>query len=135
MIHEKIAVVGLYKENMHYLYIVGQKIHDLLGKCDDSCACIQYLSQINLILESMEEPEATADQKLQFSEISLRNKKAFLLFDQINRKFLAEIFQLNDCCLKFAIYFELEKIKEYLKKTDESDKLEEKLYVISKSFL
>ena len=108
MIHEKIAVVGLYKENMHYLYTVGQKIHDLLGKCDDSCACIQYLSQINLILESMEEPEATADQKLQFSEISLRNKKPFLLFDQINRKFGAEIFQLNDCCLKFTIYFELE---------------------------
>ena len=107
MIHEKIAVVGLYKENMHYLYIVGQKIHDLIGKCDDSCACIQYLSQINLILESMEEPEATADQKLQFSEISLRNKKPFLLFDQINRKFGAEIYQLNDCCLKFVIYFEL----------------------------
>ena len=86
----------------------------------------------------MEEPEATADQKFnsdQFSEISLRNKKPFLLFDQINIKFGAEIFQLNDCCLKFATLFELEKIKEYLKKIDEIEKLEEKLYVISKSFV
>ena len=117
MIHEKIAVNGLYKENMHDLDIAGQKIHDLIGKCDDSCACIQYLSQINLILERMDEPEATADQKLQFSEISLRNKKRFLLFDQINRKFGAEIYQLNDCCLKFAIYFELTNYFEIFEKT------------------
>ena len=49
MIHEKIAVDGLYKENMHDLDIAGQKIHDLISECDDSCACVQYLSQINLI--------------------------------------------------------------------------------------
>ena len=43
MIHKKIAVVGLYKENMNDLYIARQKIHNLIGECDDSCACVQYL--------------------------------------------------------------------------------------------
>ena len=59
----------------------------------------------------------------------------FLLFDQLNRKFRAEIFQLEDSCLKFAIFFGMQKIKSFFKKIDEIEKLEGQSYVISKTFL
>ena len=58
-----------------------------------------------------------------------------MLFDQLNKKFGAEIIQLEDSCLKFAIFFEMQKIKSFFKKNDEIEKLEGQSYVISKTFL
>ena len=57
-----------------------------------------------------------------------------MLFDQINRKFGAEIFQMENRCLKFAIFFEMQKINSFLKRIDEIENLQGQLYVISKTF-
>ena len=60
---------------------------------------------------------------------------SFLLYDQINKKFGGELYKLDDNILKLAIYFEMEKIKRFLKTVDNIKKLEGSLYVFSKSFL
>ena len=65
----------------------------------------------------------------------MRHTKSFLLCDQINKKFGAEIFHLHDIYLKAAAFFEMEKIKKYLKTFNHIEKLERFLYVLSKSFV
>ena len=65
----------------------------------------------------------------------MRHTKSFLLYDQINKKFGAEIFHLHDIYLKAAAFFEMEKIKKYLKTFNHIEKLERFLYVLSKSFV
>ena len=65
----------------------------------------------------------------------MRHTKSFLLYDQINKKFGAEIFHLHDIYLKAAAFFEMEKIKKYLKTFNNIQKLERFLYVLSKSFV
>ena len=139
MIIEKINVAGFHKINLIDICTVGKRIHYIIKVCGDSCGCITYLLEINLILESMNEEEATLQERLKFRELSLKNPRSFLLFDQINRKFGGEIFQLTDNCLKFAFFFffffEIEKIKRFLKTIDDFEKLEEQMYVISKTFL
>ena len=79
--------------------------------------------------------EKTAEESLKFFDISIKHPKAFLLFDQINKKYGAEIYQLDDNCFKTAVFFEVEKIKRYLATTKKIEELEGKLYVFQKSFL
>ena len=64
-----------------------------------------------------------------------KNPHSFLLFDQINKKFGVETYQLDKIYFKFAIFFEIEKIKNYLKTNADIEKLEGKLYVLSKTFV
>ena len=58
----------------------------------------------------------------------------FFLYYQINRKFGGEIYVLDNKTLKLAIFFEIEKIKKYLKAIDTFENLEGYLYIYSKSF-
>ena len=44
--------------------------------------------------------EKTAEESLKFFDISIKHPKTFLLFDQINKKYGAEIYQLDDNCFK-----------------------------------
>ena len=59
----------------------------------------------------------------------------FFLFDQINKKFGAEIYRLDDHVFKTAIFFEAENFKSYLKTIEKIEKLEGNLYVLQKTFL
>lgn len=79
--------------------------------------------------------EKTAEESLKFFDISIKHPKAFLLFDQVNKKYGAEIYQLDDNCFKTAVFFEVEKIKRYLATIKKIEELEGKLYVFQKSFL
>ena len=114
---------------------MGQKIHKVVNICGDSCGCHAYLSEINNIIENMVGQETSPEEKLIFHELSMKHPRTFLLFNQINKKIGAETYQLNDRCLKMAIFFEIEKIKKYLKTVDDIEKLEGNLYVLSKTFL
>ena len=42
---------------------------------------------------------------------------------------------MTNSCFKLAIFLEIEKIKSYLKTIIDIEKLEDKLYVLSKAFL
>ena len=78
--------------------------------------------------------EKTAEESLKFFDISIKHPKTFLLFDQINKKYGAEIYQLDDNCFKTAVFFEVEKIKRYLATIEKIEELEGKLYVFKKTF-
>ena len=53
----------------------------------------------------MDHQETTEEENLTFLELSMKNPHSFLLFDQINKKFGAEIYQLTNRCFKLAIFF------------------------------
>lgn len=55
--------------------------------------------------------ETSPEEKLIFGELSMKHPRTFLLFYQINKKIGAEIYQLNDRCLKMAILLKLKKLK------------------------
>ena len=134
MVIEKIEVIGSHKNNLVNIFLVGQKIHDVVNTCGYNCNCYTYLSKINNLIENMDRQQTTDEEKLTFLEFSMKNLQFFLLFDQINKRFGEEIYQMSNRCFKFAIFFEIEKIKKYLKTIDDIEKLEGDLFVLSKTF-
>ena len=136
MIAEKIALVGSLKNNILDIYFVGQRVHQLMNICNSSsCTCLTYLSSLSTLLENIEGQETTSEEQLLFHHLSLKNTNSFLLYDQINKKFGRELYTLDDKIFKLAIYFEMEKIKRFLKTVEGIKKLEGSLYVFSKTFL
>ena len=135
MVVEKIEEIGSHKNNLIDIFSVAQKIHEVVNSCGKNCVCCTYLSEINNLIENMDHQETAEEEKLTFLELSMKNPYYFLLFDQINKKFGAEIYQLTNRCFKLAIFFEIEKIKKYLKIVADFEKLEGSLFVLSKTFL
>ena len=70
-----------------------------------------------------------------FHKLSIKNPHSFLLFYQINKKFGAEIYQMTNKWFRAAIFYEIEKIKKYLKTINDLENLEGNLYILSKTFL
>ena len=101
----------------------------------DECSCIQYIFELNELNKKIKEENLNADEKVIFFRLSLNNPKNFLLIDQIRKKYLNELFESNYVFVKRAIFYEIEKIKTYLKCNKELEKLEDNLYILSKSFI
>ena len=78
--------------------------------------------------------ETSNQEKMKFYQLLTKHTKSFLLYDQINKKFGDEIYQLHDNPIRAAVFFEIEKIKKYLKAFNDIEKLEGYLYVLSKKF-
>ena len=136
MIAEKIALVGSLKNNILDIYSVGQRVHQVMNISNSSsCTCLTYLLSLSTLLENIEGQETTSEEQLLFHHLSLKNTNSFLLYDQINKKFGEELYTLNDKIFKLAIYFEMEKIKRFLKTLKDVKKLEGSLYVFSETFL
>ena len=114
MVVEKIELMGSHKNNLIDIFSVGQRIHEVVNAYTGNCGCLIYLSEINNLIENMIVQETSEEEKLIFLELSMKNAKSFLLFDQINKKYGAEIYQMTDRCFKLAVCFQIEKIKEYL---------------------
>ena len=115
---------------------MGQRVHQVINICNSSsCTCLTYLSSLSTLLENIEGQEITSEEQLLFHHLSLQNTNSFLLYDQINKKFGRELYTLDDKIFKLAIYFEMEKIKRFLKTVEGIKKLEGSLYVFSKTFL
>ena len=133
MIAEKMEAAALNKTNLIDIFLVGQRVHDVIKECIENCCCSRYLSEIKNLLENIDGEETTCEEKLNFYELSTRHTKSFLLYNQINKIFGAKIYQLHDTHLKAAVFFEIEKIKKYLKTFSDVEKLEGLLYVLSKS--
>ena len=136
MVIEKTEVIGSRKNNLINIFSVGQKIHEAVNTCGNNCDCYNsYLTEVNNLIENMAGQETSAEEKLIFHELSIKNSHSFLLVGQINKKFVAEIYQMTTRCFKLAIFFEIEKIEKYLKTGADIEKLEWNLYVFSKTFL
>ena len=135
MLTEKIHVVASHKNNIFDIYTVGERVHQVLDQCTgESCNCLSILQSISDLLMRIEGEETIPEQNLLFQRLCFDNKNCFLLYDQINKKFGSEIFGIEIPILRTAIYFEIEKIKNYFKILDGMEKLEGNLYVFSKSF-
>ena len=55
--------------------------------------------------------ETSAEEMSRFHELSIKNPHSFLLFDQINKKLGAEIYQMTNKCFRAAIFLKLKKLK------------------------
>ena len=124
MIAEKIEAAALNKTNLIEIFSVGKKIHDVIRQCIENCCCSRYLSEFKILLENMNGEETTNEEKMKFYQLSTKHTKSFLLYDQINKKFGDEIYQLHDNPIRVAVFFEIEKIKKYLKTFNDIEKLE-----------
>ena len=134
MIAKKIEAAALNKTNLIEIFSVG-KIHDVIRQCRENCCCSRYLSEFEILLENMNGEKTTNEEKMKFYQLSTKHTKSFLLYDQINKKFGGEIYQLHDNPIRAAVFFEIEKIKKYLRSFNDIEKLEWYLYVLSKSFI
>ena len=106
MVVEIIEVIGSHKNNLINIFLVGQKIHEAVNTCGDNCNCYNnYLTEISNLIENMAGQETSAEEKLIFHKLSIKNPHSSLLFDQINKKFGAEIYQMTTRCFKLAIFF------------------------------
>ena len=68
--------------NVFLIFIWWEKnIYETVNKTEDLSGCPEYVSEINLLIESINGTNLTNDQKSQIRELSLKNIKYFLLFD------------------------------------------------------
>ena len=107
-------------------------IHD---ECKKEFECIKFLEQLDNIIEKMESQETKAAERLKFTELAANHVSLFMVFDQINKKFGAEIYNMERNYLKTAVYFEVEKVKSYLNIIGKVEKLEGHLFILQKTFL
>ena len=107
---EKISLVS-DKIDIIELYSAEEKIHDVLNQCNQNCRCLQYLSDLKSLIDSINTDELHANQNIIFEETSIKNSNSFLLYDQIIKKFGSEIFIISENILKTAVNFEVEKIR------------------------
>ena len=135
MISEKIEAATLNKTNLIEIFSVGKKLHDVIRQCSENCCCSRYLSEFEILLENMNGEQTTNEEKMKFYQPSTKHTKYFLLYNQINKIFGDEIYQLHNNPIRAAGVFEIEKIKKYLKTFNDIEKLEGYLYVLSKSFI
>ena len=102
---------------------MGKKIHDVIRQCNENCCCSRYLSEFEILLENMNGEETANEEKMKFYQLSTKHTKSFWLYDQIDNP------------MRAVVFFEIEKIKKYLKTFNDIEKLEGYLYVFSKSFI
>ena len=133
-IFEKISLI-CDKIEIIELYSTGEKVHDVYSGCNQNCECLEYLNELRNLIDSITTNGLHVDHRINFIEISKKNLKTFLLYDQINKKFGSEIFIMDENVLKTAIKFEVDKIKKFLKATDTMEKLEGYIYIFSKNFI
>ena len=133
-IFEKISII-CDKIEIIELYSTGEKVHDVYSGCNQNCECLEYLNELRNLIDSITTNGLHVDHRINFIEISKKNLKTFLLYDQINKKFGSEIFIMDENVLKTAIKFEVDKIKRFLKAIDTMEKLEGYIYIFSKSFI
>ena len=133
-IFEKISLI-CNKIEIIELYSTEEKVHDVYSGCNQNCERLKYLNELRNLIDSITTKGVHVDHRINFIEISKKNFKTFLLYDQINKKFDSEIFIMDENVLKTAIKFEVDKIKKFLKAIDTMEKLEGYIYIFSKSFI
>lgn len=131
---EKISQIT-HKNELNELYLVGEKIHEVINHCNQNCVCLQYLSDLKHLIEVIDTGAIPLNQRIIFEKKPLDNLSSFLLYDQRNKEFGDETFMTDISILKLAIKFEVDKIKRFLKAIETAEKLDGYIYVFSKSFI
>ena len=90
-----------------------------------------FVCEIEELVKNKEADNFNFDER--FIEILKRNIKEFLVCDQIFKKFEREFYDLDKTTIKFAIHFEEEKSKGFLKEIEKIDFVKAK-YNFKKKF-
>ena len=94
-------------ENKHFLidiYSVGKKAHEQI-ECKKECDCLKFLEELDNIIEKMEFQETTSAERVKFIELEAKHVPLFTVFDQLNKKFGGETYNLEENCFKTAVFF------------------------------
>ena len=83
----------------------------------------------------MESQETTSAERAKSIELAAKHVSLFTVSDQLNKKFGAEIYNLEENSFKTAVFSEVEKVKSYLNIVGKIEKLEGHLVVLQKTFL
>ena len=111
--HEKVYAVSDNKNFLLDISSVGKKVHEEIN-CVKEGECLKLLNELDNIIEKMETQELNAAERLKFG---------------------AEIYSIDQYCLKTAIFFKVQKVKNYLNKVKKIEKLESHILILPKSFL
>ena len=96
LVFEKINVSSEHKNHLIDIYSIGKKIQETVDCVVQPWDYSQYLDDVSILIESMENRQQLTDnEKVNFFETSKKHCRAFLLFDQINKKLGDEIYQLQ----------------------------------------
>ena len=136
LVFEKINASSEHKNHLINIYSVGEKIHDTIDCLVQPCDCLQYLDDVSILIESMDNRQGLTD-----------NVKVFFFLKQVKNtveRFYFLIKLIKNLALKsigFKKMFFLQQFLLKLKKLNKIfvlnkiEKLEGKLYVLEKAFL
>ena len=96
---EKISLVS-DKIDIVEFHSLGEKIHDVLNQCNQDCRCLQYLTDLKNLVDSINTNEL-ANQKIIFEEASIKNSNSVLHYDQINKNLVVKFLSYFKNCSKF----------------------------------
>ena len=111
--HEKFYAVTVNKQQILDIYSVRRLVHDCFDCEESNCETIIFLKQLADLLNN--EPDLEEASCLKFIDIAKNNISLFITIDQLNKKVDRHIFTLDKECIKHFVYYEVEKIKSYLK--------------------
>ena len=114
---------------------IAKKIHEI-SKCEkEDCEVDQFIFAIDHVIKNMKSDEFDVDERAKFIEMSKKYVKTFLVCDQLFKKYGSEFYHLEDCKLKFAIYFEVEKVNSFVENIEKLKFLTAKNAVVEKTYL
>ena len=102
-LYEKVYALCENKNFLIDIYSVGKKVHDQID-CKRGCECLKFLEELDNLIEKMKCQETHPAERSKFIKPFTKNLNLFLVFDQINKKFGTEIFNLEDNCFKTAVF-------------------------------
>ena len=131
--HEKVYAVAADKQQIVDIFSVGRTVHDSLGCNVNNCDAIIFLKQLADLLN--DEPDLREAARIKFIEIAANNISLFITFDQLNKKIGRHLFTLDKESILLSVYYEIEKIKSYLKYVNKKKIMENHSLVLEKTFV
>ena len=131
--HKEVYAVAANKQQILDIYSVGRTVHDSLDCNVNNCDAIIFLKQLADLLN--DEPDLGEAACIKFIEIAANNILLFITFDRLNKKFGGHLFTLDKESILLSVYYEIEKIKSYLKYVNKKKIIENHLLVLEKTFV
>ena len=135
-VFEKINATMKHKNHLIDIYSVRKKIHETVDCVIQLCDCSQYLDNISVLIENMEnQQELTVNEKEIFLIQVKNTKELFYFLTKLTKSLVLKFISFKKMFFLTAISFEVEKIKTFFSVLNKIEKLEEKFYVLEKAFL
>ena len=131
--HEKVYAVAADKQQILDIFSVRRTVHDSLDCNVNNCDAIIFLKQLADLLN--DESDLREAARIKFIEIAANNISLFITFDQLNKKIGRQLFTLDKESILLSVYYQIEKIKSYLKYVNKKKIIENHSLVLEKTFV